>query len=151
MKFSFYPLKVIISHGDRDGNGGSFKWAAASGWSKSARTFWRSGSEVFFILPGDLSKHLGLKQSSSYKCLLSCCLFLTCGVGKLELSFPSATMACSVTLSKTFIFSGPQFLSCCRAHCVYTRAIPSYTNSSCELSSIIRCHHHSTYSESAQS
>ena len=38
------------------------------------------------------------------------------------------------------------FLSCCRSYCVYIRAIPSYTNSSCELSSIIKCHHHNIQS-----
>lgn len=68
----FLPVKGEIPHGDRGGSGGSLKRAEASGWGKSARTFWRSVSEVLFILPGDLPKHLGLKGSaSSNACFLA--------------------------------------------------------------------------------
>lgn len=101
-----------------------------------------------FQLLLEIFHELGLKQSSSYKVCFLLFIF-TCGVGKLE-RVSTLHMAYNVTWAR-LLSSGSTIPSLCLqgSLCVYKAAIPSYTDI-LQLS-IIRCHHHSTYSESAQS
>lgn len=65
MRFPFYLLKMILSHGDRDGSGGSLKRAEAARQSKGASGEVDLRSFSYFLEtsqskegPGDLKCHL---------------------------------------------------------------------------------------------